>query len=104
MALTITRANHKLNFQKGDTPTEAQFSALIDAFPMIYTETVTLSAGDNTITHGNAENARIVQAVNSSGESIDINWRRDSSDPTNKVIVNVAKGYTDAEVSILTQA
>ena len=104
MALTITRANHKSNFNRGDVPSEAQFAALIDAFPMIYTEIVTLVTGDNTITHGNSEKARIVQVVNSSGESIDVSWRRDSTDATNKVIVNVAKGYTDAEVSILTKA
>lgn len=103
MALTITRAQHKLNFQTGSTPTASQFAALIDAFAMPYTETITLATGDNTITHGNAEKARIVQAVNSSGQSIDIVWRRDPSDETNKVIVNVAKGYTDAEVTILTQ-
>ena len=105
MALTITRANHKLNFQKGDTPTEAQFAALIDAFPQIYSEVITLAADtDLTVTHGNSEKARIVQIVDSDGEQIDISWRRDPLDPTNKVILNSSKAYTDAEVSILTQA
>jgi hypothetical protein len=105
MALTITRANHKLNFQKGDTPSEAQFAALIDAFPMIYSEEgITLTTGDNTFTHGNAEKARIVQVLDSDGKEIDVTWRRDPSDATNKVIVNVAKGYSNAEISILTKA
>lgn len=102
MALTITRAQHLQNFNTGDTPTENQFAAVFRAFPMAYTDTISLVTGDNTITHGNAEKARIVQAVNSSGESIEVNWRRDPSDPTNKVIVNMAKAYTDAEVTILT--
>lgn len=103
MALTITRAQHLQNFNTGDVPTEAQFAAIFRAFPMIYTETITLSDGDNTVTHGNAENARIVQVVDSTGKNIACSWRRDSSDPTNKVIINVAKAYTNAEVSILTQ-
>lgn len=105
MALTITRANHKQNFQRGDVPTAAQFAALIDAFPMIYTEeSVSLSEGDNTFTHGNSEKARIVQVLDSNGQEIETTWRRDSLDPTNKVIINVAKAYTGAEVSILTKA
>ena len=104
MALTITRAQHKQNFQTGDRPTGSQFAAMIDAFPMIYTETVTLVANvDYSITHGNAENARIVQVVDSDGKYVSLNWRRDPSDPTNKVIINAAKAYTDAEVSILTK-
>lgn len=104
MAVTITRAQHKSNFNTGDKPTESQFSSLIDAFPMIYTETVTLVADtDYTVTHGNAENARVVQVVDSTGKQIDVVWRRDPLDPTNKVIINVAKGYTNAEVTILTK-
>ena len=104
MALTITRAQHKANFETGDRPTSSQFAAMIDAFPMIYTETITLVADtDYTVTHGNAENARIVQVVDSNGKEIGVSWRRDPNDPTNKVIINVGKGYTDAEVSILTK-
>lgn len=104
MAITITRAQQKGNFQTGDRPTGSQFAAMIDAFPMIYTETVDVVANtDLTITHGNAELARIVQAVDSNGVAINLNWTRDPLDPTNKVIINSAKAYSSAEVSILTK-
>jgi hypothetical protein len=104
MSVLITRTAIKSYFNSGDVPTEAQFSAFIDAFPMVYNETVTLAIDtDLTITHGTGENARIVQVVDSDGKSIGVNWRRDPSDPTNKVIINSGKAYTDAEVSILTK-
>lgn len=104
MSISVTRASHKANFAAGAIPTAAQFSLLIDGFPMIYNETVTLVANtDYTITHGNAEKARIVQATDTAGEQIDITWRRDPADPTNKVIINSAKAETDAEISILTK-
>jgi len=103
MAITITRAQQKSNFESGDVPTQAQFAALINAFPMIYNETVTLVADtDYSVEHGNDENARIVQVTDSDGKSIGVNWRLDPLDPTNKVIINTGKAYTDAEVSILT--
>lgn len=103
MSLTITRANQKLNFRTGSRPTETQFAALIDAFPMIYVEESVdlVSNTDYVITHSNAEKARIVQVTDSDGKSIDVSWKRDPSDPTNKVIINSAKAYTGAEVSIL---
>jgi len=69
---------------------------------MVYNETVTLVANtDLTVTHGNAELARIVQVKDSDGKSIDINWRIDSGSTTS-IILNSAKAYTDAVVSILT--
>jgi len=103
MSLAITRADVKAWFDTGDVPTAAQFKSLIDAFGMKYTETITLVADtDYTVTHGNAENALIVQVVDSNGVNVDIYWERDSSDPTNKVIINSSKAYASAEVTILT--
>lgn len=105
MAFTITRAQHKQNFATGKTPSGSQFAALIDAFPMIYTATVTLVADtDLSVEHGNAENARVVQVLDSNGQQVEVTWRRDPLDPTNKVILNSAKAYARAEVSILTKA
>lgn len=103
MSLTITRAQHKLNFKTGSKPTESQFASLIDAFPMIYVEeSVTLVANtDFQVTHNGGEKARIVQVTDSNGQEIEVSWRRDPSDPTNKVLINSAKAYTGAEVSIL---
>ena len=104
MALVIKRTDISSYFQTGDAPNQAQFTAFIEAFPMVYNETVALSANvDTTITHGNAENTRIVQVTDSNGVSIGVNWRRDPSDPTNKVIINSGKAYASAEVSILTK-
>ena len=104
MAIAITRANIKANFNTGDTPTEAQFASMIDAFPMVYVETVSLVLDtDLSISHNNAERARIVQVTDSAGVAIDVSWRLDSSDPTNTVIINSGKAYANAVVSILTK-
>ena len=103
MSLTITRANQKLNFKRGSKPTESQFSSLIDAFPIIYIEeSVSLvSNTDYQVAHNAGEKARIVQVTDSDGQEIEVSWRRDPIDPTNKVLINSAKAYTGAEVSIL---
>ena len=104
MAVLIKRSDVIGFFQTGDAPSQAQFTAFIDAVPMVYAETVSVAANvDTTITHGMSENARIVQVTDSAGISIGMNWRRDPSDPTNKVIINSAKAYSGAEVTILTK-
>ena len=104
MAVVIKRSDVIGYFQTGDAPNQAQFTGFIEAFPMVYTETVSLAANvDTTITHDNAENARIVQVTDSDGVSVGVNWRRDPSDPTNKVIINSGKAYSGAEVTILTK-
>jgi hypothetical protein len=104
MAVLIKRSDVISYFESGDAPNQAQFTAFIDAFPMVYAETVSIVANvDLEITHGIGENARIVQATDSDGIYIGMNWRRDPSDPTNKVIINSAKAYSNAEVTILTK-
>jgi len=102
MALTNTRAALKAFFNTGDVPTEVQFSTLIDAFPMVYTETITLVKDtDYTITHSAAEKARIVQVLDSNGEEFGVSWRRDSTDENNKIIINASVGKSNVEVNIL---
>jgi hypothetical protein len=104
MAVVFKRTDIAAFFEKGDTPSQAHFMALVAAFPMVYNETVSLAANvDLEITHGIGENARIVQVTDSNGVSVGVNWRRDSSDPTNKVIINSGKSYSSAEVTILTK-
>lgn len=103
MSLVIKRTDVLSYFNVGDKPAESQFAALINAMPMVYVETVALVADtDFTVTHGNAEKARIVQVVDSNGKEIGVSWRLDPTDLTNKVIINTAKAYTNAVVSILT--
>ncbi len=102
MSLTNTRAAIKAMFTTAAVPVEAQFSAMIDAFPMIYTTTVSLVANtDLAVIHGNAEEAKIVQVKDSNGKNIPVNWRVDSGSTT-EVILNSAKAYTNVTVSILT--
>lgn len=67
--------------------------------------TVTLVAGDNTVNHALARRARIVQFFLASGEQTDYAWRRDASDPTNKIIITVpaevpSRELTDSEINI----
>jgi len=102
MSLTFTRAGIKALFETGDVPTQSDFSTFIDAFPMIYSETVTLVADtDMSVTHDAGEKARIVQVLNSDGEELGVSWRRDPDDETNKVIINSGVSKSNVEINIL---
>ncbi|MGB0367933.1 MAG: hypothetical protein ACPGD8_00925 [Flavobacteriales bacterium] len=102
MAILNTRAQLLSKFATGAFPSESDFSALISQLPLIHTEPVTLLQNtDLEVTHSAGENARIVQLTDSTGKEINVSWRRDPSDPTNKIILNSGKAYASAEVSIL---
>ena len=104
MAVVIKRTDLLGYFEKGNAPSQAQFAAFINAIPMMYTETVAIVANtDLTVTHGMGESAKMVQVIDSNGVSFGVTWRLDPSDPTNQIIINVGKAYTDAVVSILSK-
>ena len=104
MAVIFNRVTLKSYFDSGDAPSSSQFRAFIDAMAMKYTEVVTMASNtDTTITHSFGEEVGIVQAVDTDGIAVGVNWRLDSLDPTNKVIINSGKAYSGVSVTMLTK-